>query len=331
MWIDARLIDLFDQAEWPIVSDENWAYPAIDVQAMGFGDSFALITVPIQARERFLGVLSVFVHRPYELTAYEKDLFVAIGQQAGMAMENMQLLEDAAQIQLLRELDRLRSELIANASHELRTPLGLIKIFVTALLMDEVEFSKEKRHEFLLGIEDETSKLEAIVDNLLDLGRMESGRLRLEKHPIDLANLIRRTALVMKPNMTAHELVIDLPEESLVANVDMQRIEQVLRNLISNAIKYSPRGGTIMVQGSQQGSQIQINVSDQGIGIAKEDQTKIFERFYRVENEITDRVRGAGLGLSICKWLVEAHNGQITVQSTPGEGSAFSVVLPTDA
>jgi signal transduction histidine kinase len=124
-------------------------------------------------------------------------------------------------------------------------------------------------------------------------------------------------------------LHLDDRDGPLVALADAKRIEQVLRNLLSNAIKYSPHGGTITVQGQSGANGVSIWVRDQGIGIPEEEQSRIFERFYRVDNDTTRRTRGAGLGLSICKWIMEAHGGQILVQSVVGQGSAFGLVVPT--
>jgi signal transduction histidine kinase len=230
-------------------------------------------------------------------------------------------------MEVLRELDRLRSELIANVSHELRTPLGLIRMLSTALMMEEVTFDAETHRQFLTGIEEETNRLEGIVDNLLDLSRMESGRLQLERRSTDLAKLARDAALAMEPELTGHHMVYDLPDEPLVAMVDVKRLEQVLRNLLSNAFKYSPTGGTITVRAFKHAEEITMCVQDEGIGIPMDEQARIFERFYRVDNQVTRTTSGAGLGLSICRWIVEAHGGRIQVQSAPGEGSRFCIVL----
>jgi two-component system phosphate regulon sensor histidine kinase PhoR len=287
-----------------------------------------LICVPIWVRDRLLGLLVALSYSTQEVSTYEQDLFSSIGRQIGISIQNMRLLEDASEIQILRELDRLRSELIANASHELRTPLGLIRIFATALLMDEVAFDPDTEHRFLTGIADETEKLEGIVDSLLDLSRMESGRMELAVESTDLSQLIRDAVAAMEPQLSGHQIICELPAEPLIAAVDRERLQQVVRNLLSNAIKYSPHGGTITVQGQQNAVDVSICVSDEGIGIRKQDQDKIFERFYRVDNDTTRRTRGVGLGLSICRWIVEAHRGRIDVESTPGKGSTFCIILP---
>jgi PAS domain S-box-containing protein len=312
----------------PFVVTEASGDLQIDLQSLKQVVPYTLAGIPIQARDTVLGVLSVLSYDPREMTDWEVQLLAAIGHQIGMAVENMRLLREASETQLLRELDRLRSELIANASHELRTPLGLIRIFATALLMDQVDFDSETQEKFLRGIEEETKNLEAIVDNLLDLGRMESGRLRLDKRPTDLSKLTKKSLETMQAQLAQHHFVYDFSSEPLVALVDAERIEQVLRNLLSNAIKYSPDGGAITVQGYLDGGQVCVRVSDEGIGIPEEEQERIFERFYRVDNQVTRRARGAGLGLSVCKWILDAHGGDIRVHSVSDAGSTFCVILP---
>ena len=291
--------------------------------------------VPIKSKDKVLGVLGVFSRSPRQLSSQEVQFLTATGHQIGVAIENVRLAEEASEIEILRELNRLRSELIANVSHELRTPLGLIKIFCTTLLRKDVDFDRETQREFLHDIEEETDKLEKIVDNLLDLSQMKDGRLRLDKRPTDVGQLAREVMETIKLEMevqpTQHRFVHDFPSDPLVATVEPKRVEQVLHNLLSNAIKYSPEGGTITVQGRGDKRQLLVRVSDQGIGIPPEELDRVFERFYRVENEIIQSVRGAGLGLAVCQGIIEAHGGRIWVESTIGVGSNFYFTLPVGA
>jgi len=292
------------------------------------GMQFTLTGVPIQSKEKVLGVLGTIWHSSRTLSTNRMQLLTTIGHQIGIAADNARLAQQAAEVKILREVDRLRSELIANVSHELRTPLGLIKISASSLLMDDASFDHATQQKFLYSISEETTKLERIVEHLLDLGRIESGRLLLDKQPTDLGGLIRNTIRSMEALASLHHLVSDLPDEPLMATVDAKRIEQVLRNLLDNAIKYSPQGGTITVQAHRSDLHILIAVSDEGIGIPAEEWDRIFERFHRVGNEITRRMRGAGLGLAVCRGIVEAHNGVIWVESQPGAGSTFCFTLP---
>ena len=290
--------------------------------------TFTLTGVPIQSKDKVLGVLGSISHSPRGLSPHRVQLLTTIGRQIGIAVENARLAQQASEVKILREVDRLRSELIANVSHELRTPLGLIKISSSSLLMDDADFDRATQRKFLLNISEESTKLERIVEHLLDLGRIESGRLRLDKQPTDLERLVANTVQSMEALSTRHRLISHFPAEPLVAAVDAKRVEQVLRNLLDNAIKYSPGGGTITVQAYADNVQILLAVSDEGIGIPADEWERVFERFHRVENEITRRMRGAGLGLAVCQGIVEAHGGRIWVESQPGAGSTFCFTLP---
>jgi K+-sensing histidine kinase KdpD len=290
----------------------------------------SLVSVPLRAKDRIAGVMTIASRTPGRFSSEGVDMLTAIGHQVGVAIENVRLAAEAAEAEILQELDRLRSELIANVSHELRTPLGLIKVFCTTLLREDVEFDRETRREFLRDIDEETDRLERIVDNLLDLSRLESGRLRLNKRPTDIGQLVGEVVEAMGLDIqpVQHQLVCDFPSRPLVAIIDPQHVEQVLRNLLSNAIKYSPEGGSITVGGRGDERQLLVWVRDQGIGIPHGDLERVFERFYRAENEATRHVRGAGLGLAVCRGIVGAHGGRIWVESTPGIGSTFYFALP---
>ncbi len=326
------ILDKLVQSEQPIVIPDISAAPWIDGKMISQEGIQTLACVPIKSKNKVLGMLGIFSHAPRHVNQPEVQLLTAIGHQIGVAIDNARLVQETSEIEILQELDRLRSELIANVSHELRTPLGLIKIFCTTLLRDDVEFDQETQLEFLCDIDDEADKLEKIVDNLLDLSRMESGRLHLEKRPADMGQLAQEVIEDMQMDIqpAQHRFIHDFPPPSCIANVDPKRIEQVLRNLLSNAIKYSPQGGDIVVSGRGDKRQILLWVSDQGIGIDTEDLDRVFDRFYRVEHQATRHVRGAGLGLSVCRSIVEAHGGRIWAESVPGEGSSFYFTLPIE-
>jgi len=325
---DLEWLEQLTRSSVPVMMTETDLMPRVGIVSLQSLAPYTMTAIPIQAREKVLGMLGLLRHGARPLEPGELQLLTAVGRQMGTAIENIDLLETASEIRMLRELDRIRTELIANASHELRTPLGLIRVFASALLTDEVKLNPDTHRRFLAGIDDEAVKLEGIVDNLLDLSRMESGRLYLDKRSVDLGQLVRDATAKMEAQCAGHHLVCQLPDGLWTAWVDAPRIEQVLRNLLSNAIKYSPAGGTIAVHGWREAGADAISVSDQGIGIPEEEQPKIFERFHRVDNEETRRTRGFGLGLPICKWIVEAHGGTIEVYSAPGKGSTFCVSLP---
>jgi PAS domain S-box-containing protein len=288
------------------------------------GHAFAC--VPLRSKDKVLGVLCVSSRRLQPPSPRQVQLLTAIGHQLGVAVENARLTRQAAEAEILREVNRLRSELIANVSHELRTPLGLIKIFCN-LLAEDVELDEGTQKKFLRNIEEEADKLETIVSDLLNLSRMESGQLLLDKRLQNVGQLAQAVITGMQPQSDRHRLVLDF-SVPLVALVDAQQIEKVLRNLLGNAIKYAPGGGTIAVRGDEREGQVVVCVSDEGIGIPVEEQERIFERFYRVESEVSQRVGGVGLGLSVCQGIIEAHGGRMWVESVPGMGSDFYFTLP---
>jgi signal transduction histidine kinase len=228
------------------------------------------------------------------------------------------------------EVDRLRSELLANVSHELRTPIGLILLTSTMLVDQDARMDHATRVGFLQDIEAESQKLRELVDNLLDLTRLRSGRIRLNCHLTDMAQLAQETVARLTPQLGDHPTVVEMPAEPLIAWADRPRIEQVLRNLIVNAALYSHGGAPITIHGVKRANDVLMGVSDRGIGIAADDLPRIFDRFYRAKNALTQQTRGAGLGLSICKSLVEAHGGQIWAESQQGAGSTFFFAIPLD-
>ncbi|MBI5028990.1 MAG: PAS domain S-box protein [Chloroflexi bacterium] len=288
----------------------------------------AYVAIPIRTKTKLSGTLILVGTSLHLVNETDKARLTTIGYQLGVAIENFRLVEKTAEVKALRELDRLRSELIANVSHELRTPLGLIKVFCTTLMAKDVAFDRSARFEFLNDIDRETDKLEKIVSNLLDLSQLQNNRLRLDKRALDLGELITTVIDEMKFNLIQHKVVYEMPVEPLSVMADPQRLEQVLRNLIGNAVKYSPDGGTIKIQCRKENQQILVGVQDQGIGIPVDDLERIFERFYRVGNETTRRVGGVGLGLSVSRGIVEEHGGKIWAESSLGKGSTFYFTLP---
>jgi len=227
-----------------------------------------------------------------------------------------------------RELDEMKSQLLSTVSHELRTPLASIKGFATTLLREDVEWEKESRREFLSIIDEESDRLTELIGNLLDMSRIEAGTLRMEPEPTELGPIIQETAAEFQMMTHEHQIQILLPPSLPPVMADPRRLRQILRNLVENAIKYSPQGGAIHIAAQVDASFVQTSVADQGIGIEAAQIGNIFDRFYQVDSASTRMVGGSGLGLSICKALVEAHNGEIWVESQPGRGSTFCFTFP---
>ncbi len=313
----------------------NQPDPEVDSSFVGLfkileeNNRYPLIKINLKSKENVVGCIHILSRTHRELDEEQVQLLDAIGQQVGIAVENEQFNQQAAEVRVIRELDHLRSELVGNISHELRTPLGLIKAASTTLLRKDIEFEQEIRETLLQGIDEETERLEHIVNNLLDLSRLEQKRLVLERTATDIGRLIRHIVESMQPQMQPDlRVVYDLPAQPVVLDVDAKHIAQVLRNLSTNAIKYSPDGGTITVKARQNREELVVQFGDQGVGIPATELDKIFERFYRVNDETTHDVSGVGLGLAISRELIEAHGGRMWAESELGSGSSFYFTLP---
>jgi signal transduction histidine kinase len=226
------------------------------------------------------------------------------------------------------EAAELGNDLIATLSHDMRTPLASIKGYASALLLDDVEWDSETRVDFLQAIEAESDHLDHLITDILDSAAIEAGVLPMEIEPVLLPRLIRRVVERFSHRNERHRFVVKLPPELSVVEADAQRIEQVLSNLIDNAVKYSPNGGAIVVRGEVRERDVLVQVIDQGIGIAPEDVAKLFERFFRAGAVGSRTVAGTGLGLPISDAIVRAHGGRIWAESALGRGATLSFTIP---
>jgi len=240
--------------------------------------------------------------------------------------ERAALLEAAKE--RAEEADRLKTAFLATVSHELRTPLASIKGFATTLLADDVVWDADSQRDFLQTIDQEADRLTELISQLLDMSRLEAGTLRIERELCHLPDILTRIEERLGALTARHQLVLEVAPDLPALNVDPVRISNVLTNLVENAAKFAPAGTKITVTARAKGGQIVIGVADEGPGIAPEHQEHLFERFYRVDNEITRNMPGTGLGLAICKGLIEAHGGRIWVESEPGRGARFYFTLP---
>ncbi len=227
-----------------------------------------------------------------------------------------------------KRLDQLKDEFIALVSHELRSPLTVITGAVNTALTEGERLSPEETHQLLQDAALEAESLSHMLGNLLELSRMQANRLFLHAETISVSKVIQEAIEEIKRQSSAHQFVVDLPRKLPPVEADELRLERILYNLLENAVKYSPQGGEIRVKVRPQEKHLVIAVSDQGIGISPSDQTKLFAPFQRIEDSRLDGVKGAGLGLLVCRRLVEAHGGRIWVESEPGRGSTFFFTMP---
>ena len=227
-----------------------------------------------------------------------------------------------------REAEDLKSTFVSVISHELKTPVSIIKGYVDTLQREDVQWDASFLKESLQTVEEEADRLNELIDNLLDVSRMEAGGFSLQFTDVSLSDLATRVAHKMQSQTTHHNLVVDFPQDFPVVMADDRRIEQVLTNLISNAIKYAP-GGEVHISGSSHGEFVVICVSDQGPGIPPQDIPHIFDRFYR-SSATARQAKGVGLGLYLARSIVEAHGGQIWADSEQGNGARICFSLPVN-
>ena len=269
-----------------------------------------------------------------ELTAFtplRKQLHVGIvpiiqDTQVEGASEFVLVIHDVSQ---LRKLERMRAEFVANVSHELRTPLTSIQGYAETLLDGALE-DEDNARQFVLTIQHQAQRLSALISDLLELSRIESGQVTLNLAPQDLNRLVKNVLDIFEPTFSEKGLKFtsEIPEDILKVSADEHLLTQVLINLLDNAIKYTEEGGQITVSAKALESEIQVDVQDTGIGIRESDTERIFERFYRVDKSRSRELGGTGLGLSIVKHIIQQHGGTIRVESQLGQGSTFSFSLP---
>ncbi|MCK5707441.1 MAG: PAS domain-containing protein [Candidatus Aureabacteria bacterium] len=228
----------------------------------------------------------------------------------------------------LRKLDKLKSDFVSTVSHELRSPLTTIKAYLDTLINRVDEDDKETRNMFIKTIETEANRLSRLIEEMLDLSRIESGKIQLELKYIDLTEVVENTVNLCKVQSETHTIHSDIPSDLPKVMADTDRLTQVFINLLNNSIKYSPEGKNIWVKLYEQENSLRISFKDEGLGLKSEDKYKVFEKFYRVDSQKTSDIGGTGLGLPVVKKLVEMHHGKIIVESEIDKGSEFIVVLP---
>ena len=273
----------------------------------------SILGVPLKTKDEVIGVLEVLNKKDNQpFTEEDVRVLETLAAQAAVAIENARLFQ--------------QSDLIADLVHELRTPLTSIIGYTQLLLKQKLDPTITRQ--FLETINRESSRLNSLINDFLDLVRLESGKVRLNKKPVFLRRLIDEAVAAVRPQAEARKikLKVQVPVTLPSIMADEDRLMQVLLNLLSNAIKYNKDGGLVEVKAERKDREISVSVRDTGIGIPPEVLPHIFEKFYRGPSE--EVATGSGLGLSIVKQIVEAHGGKISVESTPGEGSTFTFTLP---
>lgn len=277
----------------------------------------SILAVPLIVKEKVIGVVEVVNKLEEEgFTQEDVEVLTTMAAQAAVAIENARLFQ--------------QSDLISEVVHELRTPVTSIVGYAQMLKMPDIP--EDNKQQFAEIIRREAARLGNMVNDFLEWARLESGRVRMAKEPIDMRAVAEETILVMRPQADHRDITISLqaPDEVPIVIGDPKRLKQVLLNLVSNAVKYNCDGGGVDVGIAGGEEMLNVSVSDTGQGIAPEDLPHIFQRFYRVAGT-EEQVKGTGLGLCIAKQIIELHGGEIDVESQLGVGTTFSFTLPIEA
>ncbi len=251
--------------------------------------------------------------------------YAVLREQDGRLVEAIANVRD---ITRQKEAEELKSTFVSIVSHELKTPVAIIKGYASTLRREDANWDPQTLHNGLQVIEEECDRLDQQITNLLEASRIQAGGLQLNLAPLEVVGLVRKLVDEFRMQTDKHRFEVEFPERFPPVWIDYERIRMVLSNLLSNAIKYSPKGGAIRVGGWAERDRAVIYVADEGIGIPEAEVENIFERFYRVDNRLSRTTAGAGLGLYLCKAVVEAHGGEIWVRSHLGHGSSFFFSLP---
>ncbi len=284
--------------------------------------------LPIRSGSEIVGAL-VFIRfggPPYQPDQIRLAEFITM--HVAQLLEHDQLVQKIASLEAERRLQMLQEDFIATVSHELLTPLGFIKGYATTLLREDTTWDDAARREFLTIIDEEADRLHELIDNLMDSSRLQAGTLRMSFQPVRLGTFLKDVVLRAKSRHENQEILLELNGLDPILPIDPARLAQVFDNLLTNAAKYAP-GARITISLDRNDQAAHIRVKDEGPGIPPEHLPHLFKRFYRVPSTNTT-VRGTGLGLFICRQIIRAHGGNISVESKLGEGTAFDIYLPLE-
>ncbi|MFC2030644.1 ATP-binding protein [Chloroflexota bacterium] len=295
----------------------------------GLDEPLSALGVPLRTAGETSGVLAFLnLQQPRGFTNGDLDFLRRVADLLSLAIENSRLREELHATQALNEANRLKAELISTLAHEMRTPLTSVKGYSTALLLEEATFTPETQRTFLQLIDEECDTLQDLIHDILESSIIDAGLLKLELQPVLLPRLCQGVSDDMARRTQNHRILVDLPGPFPIFYADPERITQVLRNLLDNAIKYSPNGGLIIVSGEARPGEAVLSVADQGQGIAPEHLHQLFEKFFRARAGLAKHVAGSGLGLPISHAIVESHGGRIWAESVVGQGTTFYFTLP---
>jgi signal transduction histidine kinase len=291
----------------------------------------SLLAVPLLREDRIMGGLTIYRRRTGSFSPEVINLLQTFATQSVLAIQNARLFREIEdKNRQIEAANRHKSEFLANMSHELRTPLNAIIGFSEVLQEKLFGELNEKQAEYTDDILTSGRHLLSLINEILDLSKVEAGRMELELATFDLPLAIDNARTFVRERATRHGITLDVKVDERLGDFvgDERKIKQILLNLLSNAVKFTPEGGRIGINARQVDGSVEISVSDTGIGIAPEDEPKIFEEFRQVGSDYAHKVEGTGLGLTLAKKFVELHGGRIWVESEVGKGSTFTFMLP---
>jgi two-component system sensor histidine kinase KdpD len=293
--------------------------------------SISFVTATLRAGEQMLGELQVALAPQLNgLKPDQRRLLDTLANQAALALERSRLAQAAARAEALAESDRLKSTLISAVSHDLRTPLASITAAADELMAEDVQWTRPAILDFAQIIKGEATQLYHLVVNMLDLTRIEAGVLRPQRGWYNVAEIIDRVLQRLSPKLEGHPIDLHVPDDLPLMPVDYVQLEQVLWNLLQNALAYAPPSSPLLIEAAQQADSIVLHIGDRGPGIPIDQRARVFEKFYRLPQAQPAGLHGAGLGLAICKGVVEAHGGEIMLSDRAGGGTLATIRLPLD-
>jgi signal transduction histidine kinase len=290
----------------------------------------AILAVPMVREDRLIGCLAVTRNHPGEFAAETIELMRTFATQSALAIQNARLFREIEEkSRQLEVASQHKSEFLANMSHELRTPLNAIIGFSEVLSERMFGELNEKQEEYLKDIYASGQHLLSLINDILDLSKIEAGRMELELTDFHLPTALDNALTLVRERAGRRSITLQMRVDARLGEVraDERKIRQMVLNLLSNAIKFTPEGGRIEVGAVPKDGSVEVSVTDTGIGIAPEDQEKVFDEFRQV-GTAAKKVEGTGLGLTLCRKFVELHGGRIWVKSQIGEGSTFTFSLP---
>lgn len=306
---------------------ELFAFQACTLTA---GEPLSAADEPDRANVRVDGPgVTLLARAPQQLTAADRELLEALVAGLAAGVDRLRLQEEVREARLVAEVGRQRAGFLSAVSHNLRTPLTAVKAAAGTLLASWSRIEPEERRELLETISDEAERLERLVRNTLELSRIRAGALEIEPERVDVADLVQHAVRRLRPIARAHRVRLDVDDDLPPVTLDVTMAEQILLNLLENALRFAPPGSEIVVGAHAFGDEIELRVADHGPGVPPEARDRIFEEFQSAETR-PDR-SGTGLGLAIVRALVVAHGGSVRYEDTPGGGATFVCTFPREA